>query len=134
MLSSPPEVSMARLAWLAFTLAACGGGDGQTPDAKMVDAAVRVVEIGCPATPDATITEMDTSSSFSPMASTIPLNGIAKFVTSSTHNVVPNPLNNPEPALTVGFNMTKCFKFTVAGTYGFMCQPHGFTGTITVNP
>jgi plastocyanin len=127
---------MKRIAIAALLLVGCGddGGGTTTPDAKMIDARVNtVVEVGCPATPDATFTEMDTSNSFSPTSASIPLNGIVKFVTSASHNVVPNPLVNTDPGITVGFNMTKCLKFTASGTFGFMCQPHGFTGSVTVN-
>lgn len=124
---------MTRFAVLALALAACDGG-GSTPDAKMIDAATNtVVESGCPATPAATIMTMDGTEAFMPMTATITLNGIVKFTTSLEHSVVPNPLANPDAGLRVGFNMTKCLKFTATGTFGFMCDPHAFTGTITVN-
>jgi len=119
-------------------LAACGGDDGgmQTPDAKMVDAAAanKVVEVTCPATPDATVITTDASNSYMPMTTTIPLNGVVKFTTSLAHNVVPNPLAAlTDQGLNVGFNQTKCLKFTATGTFGFKCAPHGFVGTTTVN-
>ena len=33
----------------------------------------------------------------------------------------------------VGFSADVCLKFSTAGTYNFICQNHGFKGTIVVN-
>jgi plastocyanin len=38
-----------------------------------------------------------------------------------------------DTGLNVGFGETKCLKFTKQGAFGFHCQPHSFTGTVTVN-
>lgn len=125
---------MTRYIVLAVALAACGGDDGmQMPDAKMADAAPmnNVVDVTCPATPDATV--MALSGSYSPMNSTIGSNGIVKFVTTIDHNVEPNPLTTTDPGLRVGFNQTKCLQFKATGVFGFKCGPHAFVGTVTVN-
>ena len=128
--------AMTRYIVLAAALVACDGGTMQMPDAKMVDAGStnKVVDVTCPATPDATVITTDASSSYMPMATTISVNGVVKFTTSLSHNVVPNSLATlTDPGLNVGFNTTKCLKFTMSGTYGFRCGPHSFVGTVTVN-
>jgi plastocyanin len=116
-----------------LALAACGGGGSSSPDAA-VDAPVvaKVAEVTCPATPDATVMTVDGTFSYMPNAVTITQGQVVKFTTSSTHDVAPNTTGS-DPALRVGFGATKCFRFTVPGTYGFHCTPHAFTGTITVN-
>jgi plastocyanin len=130
---------MTRLALAALVLAACGGDDGgdNTP---MADAAVqpdgstaKVVTVQCPASPAATVTTSNLADAYHPMATTISVNGIVKFEMSSSHNVAPNPIAaNTDDGLSVGFGQTRCLQFKEAGTYGFMCTPHGFVGTVTV--
>jgi len=119
-----------------LALAACGGDDGNTtadaPAAIDAPTTAKVSEITCPATPDATVTTVDGTFSYMPGAVTITVGQIVKFTTSATHDVAPNTTGS-DPALRVGFGATKCFKFTAAGTFGFHCTPHAFTGTITVN-
>ena len=101
------------------------------PDAA---AATTVVTVDCGSTTAAaTVTTTDGMSSYSPMATSITMGQVVKFVTSLNHDVKPNPLNHPDPGLTVDFNMTKCLRFTSTGTFGFMCSVHGFVGTVTVN-
>jgi plastocyanin len=129
---------MSRLVLAVLVLAACGGDDGGmvTADApKMIDAAPanKVMTVTCPATADATVMTMNTSFSFMPATSTVPVNGVVKFVMSTDHNVAPNPMAaQTDPGLVVGFGKTECLKFTQAGTFGFLCSPHGFVGTVTV--
>lgn len=118
-----------------LALAACGGDDGNSaPVDAAADApvSVKVSEITCPATPDATVTTADGTFAYMPAAVTITAGQVVKFTTSSTHDVAPNTTGS-DPALRVGFGATKCFKFTAAGTFGFHCTPHAFTGAITVN-
>ena len=129
---------MTRLVLAVLLLAACGGDDGGgmvTADAaKMIDAAPlnKVQTVTCPATVDATVMTTNTTFAFMPMASTVPINGIVKFEMSTDHNVAPNPMAAmTDPGLNVGFGATACLKFTQAGTYGFLCTPHGFVGTVT---
>jgi plastocyanin len=122
-----------RRASLIIVLAACGGGGDTKTDAKQTDAPVAtVVTVTCTGSPP-TVVEVDGTNAFMPNAVTITQGQVVKFTSSMTHNVVPNPLNHPDSGLNVGFNMTKCLMFTHTGTFGFMCQPHGFTGAITVN-
>ena len=127
---------MTRLALAALLLAACdtGGGGGGTADApKMIDANTNKVQaVTCPATVDATVTAESTGFSYMPMSTTIPINGIVKFVMPSAHNVQPNTVSPSDPGLSVNFGETKCLKFTTAGTFSFFCGPHGFAGTVTV--
>jgi plastocyanin len=117
-------------------VAACGGDDtnNTTADAaSSVDSSTAtVVEVGCPATPDATVVTINTEDRYDPSTVTIPVNGIVRFQMSGLHNVAPNPIGNTDPGLTVDFGETKCLRFTAAGTFGFYCTPHGFNGTITV--
>jgi plastocyanin len=130
---------MTRLILAAALLAACGGDDGggsATPDAAMPDGAVntnKVVTVTCPATPDAMVTVTSGGGAYMPMATTIAVNGVVKFVMTATHDAKPNTLTTTDPGLSVGFGETKCLKFTQAGTFGFYCTNHSFAGTVTVN-
>lgn len=134
---------MPRMKFLASAfvlLAACSGDDGGgmvTFDApQSIDApANAVMEVSCTGiTPSASVMTNDASFSFMPAATTISVGQVVKFTTSASHNVAPNPsAPKTDPGLSVGFNKTACLKFTAAGTFGFFCMPHGFTGTVTVN-
>ena len=126
---------MFRRALLLVAIAACGGDDGMTTtiDARSVDAVPnKVMEIGCPASPDGNVTTNAGGTAYVPMQTTISVNGIVRFMMPADHNVVPNTLTTTDPGLSVPFNTTKCLRFTTAGTYGFNCGPHGFAGTIVV--
>jgi plastocyanin len=120
--------------WLVMLVAAaCDTGGGQT---VMVDAApdvppTPVVALSsCPATVAATIEDSPTM--FIPKATTISVGQDVKFVITAEHFVLPNTLTTTDPALSVKRGETKCFRFNVPGTYGFLCGVHSFTGTITV--
>ena len=141
----------------AFALSACGGddsGDGTT-DSAAIDAPVtadarpldappgvdappatsRVVEVPCPATPDATVVTSGgsgASASFSPMAVSIRVNGIVKFTMTASHSVIPSAPTTDQ-GLKVDFSATKCLQFTATDTFHYECFPHGFKGTIMVN-
>ena len=128
---------MTRLVLATLLVAACGGDDGGggTPDAAMADGMMntnKVQAVTCPATVDATVTTESAVDAYMPMTTTVPVNGIVKFEMVGAHNVAPNTLTTTDPGLAVNFGETKCLKFTAAGTFGFFCTPHGFTGTITV--
>ena len=125
--------AMTHLATAFVLLAACGDDGGTIlPDAPK---AATVSEVSCTGiTPAASIMTTDASFSFMPSTATITAGGVVKFTTSLSHNIVPNPsAPKTDPGITVGFNKTVCLKFSAAGTYGFMCMPHGFTGSVTVN-
>jgi plastocyanin len=130
---------MRSLACALILLAACGddGGGMAMPDApKSIDApSATVTEVDCATvTPAATVTTTDASFMFMPMATTISVGQVVKFTTSLSHDVVPNPAAaKTDPGITVGFGKTACLKFSATGTFGFMCMPHGFVGTVTVN-
>jgi len=117
-------------------LVACGGGggDGGGADAAVDGAASSVMVVDpCPGTPDATVMTDDSTFSYSPGATTITQGQVVKFLTSATHDVKPNTAVNTDTGLNVGFNQTKCLRFTATGTFGFRCSFHGFVGTVTVN-
>ncbi|MEO6775380.1 MAG: hypothetical protein ABI467_20625, partial [Kofleriaceae bacterium] len=57
---------------------------------------------------------------------------IVEFKTSITHDVNP-ALSGSDPGVKAGFSSDVCLKFTAAGTFGFYCSRHGFTGSVTVN-
>jgi plastocyanin len=124
-----------RCTWLAvFVLAGCetGGGDSVAADAApdTPPPAPVVALSSCPSTVAATIEDSPTM--FIPKASTIAIGDVAKFVITSEHFVIPNPLLTTDDALTVSRGQTKCFKFNTAGTYNFLCGVHSFPGSITV--
>jgi plastocyanin len=108
-----------------------GGGTTTTPDASMPDAPVPVVTLAsCPSIVDATV--QDSPTMFVPNQITIGRGAIVKFDITAEHFVLPNTLTTTDPALMVARGETKCFKFMVSGSYGFLCGVHGFTGTITI--
>src|SRR5690349_10225609 len=95
-------------------LAACGGG-GSTVDGPMHDGTnATVVMVDCNSTAAAaTVTMNDMVDAYMPMASTIAMGQVVKFVTSATHNVEPNTsAAMTDPGLSVGFSQTKCLRFT----------------------
>ncbi len=116
-----------------LVVAACdtGGGQGVPVDAAPDVPPTPVVALDdCPDTVAATI--MDSPTMFIPKESTIAVGQDVKFVITSEHFVLPNTLTTTDPALNVKRGETKCFRFNVPGTYGFLCGVHGFTGTVTV--
>jgi len=117
-------------------LAACetGGGD-DGGGSNMIDAAAAVPVTAlssCPSTVNATV--MDSATAFVPKDSAIKVGQVVKFVITADHFVLPNTLVNTDTMLNVSRGQTKCFRFDVAATYGFLCGAHGFTGTISVTP
>ncbi len=74
---------------------------------------------------------MTLSTAFSPASATITQGQIVKFVSTSTHPIA--ALSGTDPTLNVPENQTKCFRFTMPGTYKFKCTIHGFVGMLTVN-
>jgi plastocyanin len=127
-----------RLIAVSLLLAACGddGGAGPLDSSVPIDspAAATVMEVSCTGiTANAMVTTSESTSSYSPMATTITVGQVVKFTTSFTHDVKPNSLSHSDPGLLVGFNKTACLKFTAAGVFNFLCSNHGFVGTITVN-
>lgn len=121
--------------WIVLLVAAAcdSGGTQNVPIDAAPDAPPPrpVVELSsCPAAVAATI--MDSATTFIPKASTIGVGQDVKFVITAEHFVIPNTLTTTDPALMVGRGQTKCFRFNVTGTYGFLCGVHSFTGTITV--
>jgi plastocyanin len=118
-----------------FLVAGCESGD-DGGGGVVVDAApdvplppVTALE-SCPASVAATI--MDTPTMFVPKTATISVGQVVKFVITAEHFVIPNTLTTTDPALNIKRGETKCFRFDVPGTYGFLCAVHSFTGTITV--
>jgi plastocyanin len=56
---------------------------------------------------------------------------MVEFKLTPAHNVSP-ALTNSDPGLKVDYGADICLKFTKAGTFGFYCTTHGFTGSVTV--
>lgn len=127
---------MTRLAMVAVVLAACGGSDNKSVDAKAIDTpSVQTVQtVTCPATPAATV--MTSGSMYSPTTTTISQGQVVQFTMPSLHDVEPGHhiADNTivDPGLRVNFSETKCLMFTQTGMYGFHCGPHQFDGTIVV--
>ena len=127
---------MKSFALFALVLAACGGDDTV---AKMDSGngsgsgsgANKVVTATCTGTPKVVMV-VDGTDAYMPPATTVSAGELVEFKTSVTHNVIPG-LAPTDPGLAVGFSADICLKFTAAGTYNFVCQNHGFKGTITVN-
>lgn len=124
------------LAILILALATCGGDDGgATVDATTGrDApASSVMEVTCPTNPAASFITQATS--FSPTTATINVGQIVKFESTSSHPI--GPFNGDpsmtDPGIVVPETKTKCFTFTRAGTFKFICTTHFYAGTLTVN-
>src|SRR5689334_204740 len=104
---------MLRLSLALLALVGCGS-DSAAPDAPSADAKPATVEtVACPATPSATVITSDTADVYSPMQTTITQGQIVEFMTSTTHNVEPDP--SSDPGLSVGFHTTACLMFTQTG-------------------
>lgn len=105
------------------SLVACGGDDGGTT----VDAPTGpVARVDCAgATIAATVTAPGFA--FEPMATMISVGQVVQFTMPVAHNAVSN-----DGLFTAGFNASTCFRFDAARSYTFHCEPHSFTGTITV--
>lgn len=125
---------------LLLPLVACSGEAPSGPaDAKVMSDAAdmsSVMEVTCPATVPLTVTadssEAATMFMYAPSAAAIPVGSIVKFMMPNVHDVGPNSQRPGDPALKVGLGATKCFKFTKAGTFNFLCTRHSFVGSVTV--
>lgn len=106
-----------------------------TPDAaSMTDAAAgpSVRTVTCPPGDMPTVTTSDSVLAYTPATTTISAHGIVKFVMSSAHDVMPNPIKTTDPGLVVDFGRTTCLEFDRTGTYSFLCSAHFFVGTVVV--
>jgi plastocyanin len=127
---------------LMSVLAACSSDSGSTTkmdapgsgSGSGSGAGNKVTTVACAgATIAATVTTgVPTEMKYTPMATTITAGQIVEFKMGGAHNVRPS-LTTGDPGLRVEFGADTCLKFSSTGTFGFYCQPHGFTGTITVN-
>jgi plastocyanin len=123
-------VRFSLLGLSAIVVGACGS-DANTPDAPEADARpATVVTVTCPSTPAATVITSDSADAYSPMDTMITQGQIVEFMTSVTHNVVPDA--GGDPGLVVGFHTTGCLMFTEPGTFGFHCEIHLFRGSVMV--
>jgi len=126
----------ASLFALLVPFAACSDSKNDAsidaPASQNDAAAPSVTTVTCPASPAATISAVNTTDAYSPSSATISVDGIVKFVMPSDHDVVAGPSNTIDTGVAVGFSTTKCLKFSKAGTFGFHCGPHAFTGTVVV--
>ena len=121
----------ARISFVFVSLlAACGGDDGGNnpmPDAPPTASIVLVDP--CPATPDLTI--MTLATAFDKPSSTITQGQVVKFISTSSHPI--KAKTGTDATLSVPAGQTRCFRFTMAGTYSFQCTTHSYAGMITVN-
>jgi len=98
------------------------------PDAPV---AATVVTVACPASPAGTITATNDKDLYMPNSVTITVGQVVRFSMPTDHNVAPDDTMS-DPGLRVNYSETKCLMFTLKGTFGFHCVPHGFTGTVIV--
>lgn len=115
---------------LALSLTACGGSDDPPADGSpdgSGSAGPATEMVTCTAAVTKEIKTL-TASAFVPATMTVTAGTVVRFVMDPAHNAksVTSGLFN------VGFGETACVKFNKAGSYQFVCQTHGFTGTITV--
>ncbi len=130
-------------ALLVSNITACGGDDGNTQkdaagsgSGSGSGSAATVTTVSCTGiTPTAMVTTDDAAMKYTYSTTTPPsisVGQIIEFKTSVTHDVNP-ALNGSDPGLKAGFSADVCLKFAKAGTFGFYCSRHGFSGTLTVN-
>lgn len=114
---------------LCAVLAACGGGGDDPPPMPDAAAALEVTPVDpCPATPDESFMALATR--FEPVSATITQGQVVEFVSDVDHPI--GALAGTDSDLTVPESATKCFRFTMPGTYKFRCTVHGYVGTLTV--
>ena len=65
---------------------------------------------------------------FEPQSSTIDAGQVVKFDPAEGHDVASDVAGQ----FSVSLGGAACFRFDQAGTFGFHCRPHGFTGSIEV--
>jgi plastocyanin len=144
----PMRRTLASLfACTSLLVVACGDDGGSSPpidapaaiDAPVtIDAAIDapaatgVTEVACAG---ATIASEVSAPgfAFTITVPTIAVDAVVRFTMPATHSAVSgSPAGTDDGKFSVGFSTTKCFRFTAAGSYPFWCNPHQFTGTITV--
>jgi hypothetical protein len=119
-----PTLVIAILAVFSLVAAACGDGESNSnPDGPPL-AGVQLV--ACPASPAATF--LTEASRFNPMTATVDVGDIVKFDTTTGHDV----RSDTAGLFNVPIGQDRCFRFDLAGTYGFRCEQHGFTGSLVV--
>ncbi len=144
----PMRRTLASLfACTSLLVVACGDDGGSSPPidapaaidaAVTIDAAIDapaatgVTEVACAG---ATIASEVSAPgfAFTITVPTIAVDAVVRFTMPATHSAVSgSPAGTDDGKFSVGFSTTKCFRFTAAGSYPFWCNPHQFTGTITV--
>lgn len=120
-------------------------GDGAVVDAAAIDARVidaltidaapsTVVEVPCAG---ATIASEVSAPgfAFTISQSTVAVNSVVRFTMPGFHSAVSGATAGVDDGkFRVGFNQVKCLRFTRTGPFPFWCDPHQFTGSITVTP
>jgi len=85
-----------------------------------------VIKVDCgAATPVRTITAP--GNRFAPDVATVAPGDVVRFEMPGAHNAV-----SDDGLFEVDFGATACLRFDQPGTYGFLCEPHRFRGSIVV--
>jgi plastocyanin len=124
----------ARPADAAKTVDAPRPTDARAIDAVLIDARPpTVLTVDCATVaPAASVVTMNFA--YVPMSVSIAVGQVVKFAMEPDHDVAPDPAAAmTDSGLNVDFGSTGCLQFTVAGTFGYRCLAHGFTGSVTVN-
>jgi plastocyanin len=129
---------------ISIAAAACGSKSAQHDAAidapKLPDAAPdahfgaqTVFAVDCSTvTPDAMVHTVDgVNTTYFPPQTTIAAGQVVQFMDSITHDVAAGH-GSSDLGLAVDFDETKCLRFTVPGTYNFLCTTHAFYGQIVV--
>jgi plastocyanin len=125
------HLSLLSLA-LALPLLGCGGDDQPIADDEPLppDAAASadVVEVDCAsATAAATVTTVGFA--YEPASVTVATGEVVKFTPQDGHDAM-----GQGNAIDVPLAGEGCYRFDAAGSFGFFCSPHGFSGTVEVTP
>lgn len=112
--------------------------DARVVDARVVDAAPStVMVVTCPAQGGIASEVTAPNFAFTITDATITTGDIVRFTMPGSHNAASGTVTGGVPApdgkFIVGFGATVCLQFTAPGTFPFYCEPHQFTGTLTVS-
>jgi plastocyanin len=128
-----PPVRIERLVKLAFDQIYAPRARAPAPAAA---GSATVTTVACTGTPPIVSTDSDLAMHYTystgSAAPAIAVGGIVNFMLTTAHNAAP-ALSGGDPGLKVPYGGDICLKFSKAGTFGFYCTKHGFTGTVTVN-
>lgn len=122
-----------------FALVSCGNSSSSSYSATptTTTAAVQLVDCSTVTTPAGTVTISSSALAFNPTSTTIPANGVVKWINndSITHTVTSGTPAAPAGTFdsTLPASASLCLKFNTVGSYQYYCKIHAsMTGSVAV--